>query len=121
MRIGELSETTGVATRLLRYYEEQGLISADRAPNGYRDYDAAVVDRVTRIRGMLRSGLTTRFIRMLLDMEGVRGDELAASCTRTVAAELRTELAEVEDRIACLERSRDTLQDWLGRTAFAAA
>ena len=39
MRIGELAKRTGVATRMLRYYEEQGLISTRRLDNGYRGYD----------------------------------------------------------------------------------
>jgi DNA-binding transcriptional MerR regulator len=50
MRIGELSQRTGTPRRLLRYYEEQGLIAADRAPNGYREYDERFVDRVLQIR-----------------------------------------------------------------------
>jgi DNA-binding transcriptional MerR regulator len=38
VRIGELAERSNVLPRLLRYYEEQGLLTPDRAPNGYRDY-----------------------------------------------------------------------------------
>jgi hypothetical protein len=34
MLIGELSTRTGVSQRLLRYYEEQGLLSRARDPNG---------------------------------------------------------------------------------------
>ncbi|MGW5867711.1 MerR family DNA-binding transcriptional regulator [Streptomyces sp. NPDC055239] len=51
MRIGELSERTGPPRRLLRYYEEQGLIMAGRAANGYRECDERFVDRVVQIRG----------------------------------------------------------------------
>lgn len=36
MRIGELARTTGVSTRALRYYDEQGLLPAERLTNGYR-------------------------------------------------------------------------------------
>ncbi|WP_440590039.1 MerR family DNA-binding transcriptional regulator [Mycolicibacterium hodleri] len=36
MKIGELAERTGASRRLLRYYEEQGLITPSRAVNGYR-------------------------------------------------------------------------------------
>ena len=60
MRIGELSERTGTPRRLLRYYEEQGLLVPDRTPNGYRDYAERTVDRVLQIRGLLEAGLPTR-------------------------------------------------------------
>ncbi|WP_366525445.1 MerR family DNA-binding transcriptional regulator, partial [Mumia sp.] len=38
MRVGELAELTGVAPRMLRYYEEQGLLVPPRQDNGYRSY-----------------------------------------------------------------------------------
>ncbi|WP_348786498.1 MerR family transcriptional regulator [Leifsonia sp. NPDC080035] len=119
MKIGELSERAGVAPRLLRYYEEQGLLASTRSANGYRDYAEADVATVERIRGLLGAGMTTRLIRMLLDMEGVRGTETAAQCTRTVAGEIADELAGVEDRITCLTRSRDTMRAWLAAAGYA--
>jgi MerR family regulatory protein len=36
MRIGQLAERSGVSVRALRYYEEQGLLEADRTPAGGR-------------------------------------------------------------------------------------
>lgn len=66
MRIGELSERTGTPRRLLRYYEEQGLITAARSPNGYRDYADYLVERVLQIRGLLDAGLPTRIIKQIL-------------------------------------------------------
>ncbi|MBU3065355.1 MerR family DNA-binding transcriptional regulator [Nocardia sp. NEAU-G5] len=36
MRIGALSQRTQTSPRLLRYYEEQGLIVPRRSQNGYR-------------------------------------------------------------------------------------
>lgn len=118
MKIGEVSRRTGVAPRLLRYYEEQSLISAERSSNGYRDYPEETVERVDRVRGLLQAGLPTRLIRILLDMEGVRGTQLAAECTRIVADEIGRELAGIEDRIACLSRSRDTMRSWLHTAGF---
>jgi DNA-binding transcriptional MerR regulator len=118
MRIGELSRRTGVPTRLLRYYEEQGLIASERSANGYREYAEDDVATVQQIRGLIGAGMTTRLIRMLRDMEGVRGTATAAQCTRTVAAEVAEELAGVEDRIRCLSRSRDTLRSWLAAAGF---
>ena len=41
MRIGELAQRTGVTTRALRFYEDQGLLTARRSANGYRVYTRA--------------------------------------------------------------------------------
>ncbi|MEF9982479.1 MAG: MerR family transcriptional regulator, partial [Glutamicibacter sp.] len=60
MRIGELANRTGVPTRMLRYYEEQGLITPLRLENGYRDYDEYLVERVLKIRRLLDSGVPSR-------------------------------------------------------------
>lgn len=66
MRIGELAERTNVPTRLLRYYEEQGLLTPDRAATGYRDYAESLVDRVVQIRGLLDAGPLTKIIKQIL-------------------------------------------------------
>lgn len=65
MQIGELAERTGVSRRMLRYYEQHGLLHARRGRNGWRDYDDAAVDRVRLIADMLRSGLTVDGVRRL--------------------------------------------------------
>ena len=57
MRIGELARRTGVSTRLLRYYEEQGLMVPQRSANGYRDYSEEFVDQIAQIRSLLDGGL----------------------------------------------------------------
>ncbi|MFE3023939.1 MerR family transcriptional regulator [Nocardia tengchongensis] len=64
--IGELSRATGVPARLLRYYEEQGLLVPQRDSNGYRSYPETAPARVGRIRELLAAGLPTRDIRALL-------------------------------------------------------
>ena len=46
MRIGDLAEHTGASVRSLRYYEEQGLLLADRTPSGQRTYDDDAVDDI---------------------------------------------------------------------------
>ena len=66
MRIGELAERTDTSRRLLRYYEEQGLIRVRRCDNGYRDYDERLVDQILHIRGLLDAGLPTRIIKQIL-------------------------------------------------------
>lgn len=119
MRIGELSRRTGVTTRLLRYYEEQGLLAPARAGNTYREYDEADVARVERVAGLVRAGVPTRLVRVLLDLEDVADEDVAASCPRAVAEMLTEELAGLDARIACLTASRRTLHDYLVRTEHA--
>ncbi len=116
MKIGDLSERTGIPTRMLRYYEQQGLIEADRTPNGYRSYDDSDVERATRVRGLIQAGLSTRMARVVLDIE--RQCELATppECTRALAEELAEELVTLEDRVACLTKSRDAVAQYLERT-----
>ncbi|SRR5690625_1368036 len=116
MKIGELARRTGVAPRLLRYYEQQGLLTASRAANGYREYTEDDVARVERVAGMVRSGVPTRLVRAILELEGVRSAELAQTCSRGVAEQLAEELADLESRIACLTRSRDTIRGFLAQT-----
>lgn len=66
MRIGELASQTGVSVRILRHYETRGLLTSQRLANGYRDYPAHVVERVTWIRDLLACGFGTREIRAFL-------------------------------------------------------
>lgn len=66
MRIGELAQATGVSARSLRYYEEQGLIRSTRTPGGWRDFDAAMVERVVMIQHLLAAGLCSTTIGELL-------------------------------------------------------
>ncbi|CAM5437049.1 MerR family transcriptional regulator [Streptomyces aurantiogriseus] len=113
MRIGELSERTGTPRRLLRYYEEQGLLAADRAPNGYRDYPEGCVDRVLQIRGLLASGLPTRIIKQILPcINDPRAIHVSDPTPETIAT-LEDERRRMTDRIECLLRSRDAISNYL--------
>jgi DNA-binding transcriptional MerR regulator len=51
MQIKELARATGVDVETIRYYEKQGLMPAPaRRDNGYRDYAAAHLERLSFIR-----------------------------------------------------------------------
>ncbi|MFH8367608.1 MerR family transcriptional regulator [Streptomyces sp. NPDC018031] len=113
MRIGELSERTGTPRRLLRYYEEQGLIVADRAPNGYRRYDEYNVDRVMQIRGLLDAGLPTRIIKQILPCLDKPRAIHFPDATPEMLATLEHERDRMDQRIRCLERNRDAIAEYL--------
>ncbi|MFI2363232.1 MerR family transcriptional regulator [Promicromonospora sp. NPDC019610] len=115
MKIGELATRTGVTTRLIRYYEQQDLLEADRAANGYRTYTEAHVERVSRVAGLVQAGIPTRLVKILLDAEDAAERE-DPTCPREVAQQLATELVGVQARIDCLTRSRDSIRRFLTAT-----
>jgi DNA-binding transcriptional MerR regulator len=115
MKIGELSERTGVPARMLRYYEEQDLLHPERTDNGYRWYGEPAVYRVQQIRGLLDSGLTTEIIRGILPfLTEPDGIHLPAAClTAETAGLLRREAERLQQRIDCLIRNRDAIRGYL--------
>lgn len=66
MRIGEVSARAGVSPRALRYYEEQGLLDAERSVSGQRHYDDGAVDRVQLIQRLYAAGLNSQTVGELL-------------------------------------------------------
>lgn len=119
MKIGEIAARTQVAPRLIRYYEQQGLLDADRAANGYRAYTDEHVERVTRIAGLVQAGIPTRLVKVLLEAEDAEARGVP-SCPAEVAELLAAELVPLECRIACLTRSRDAIRSYLARTRHQA-
>ncbi|MFF2352447.1 MerR family transcriptional regulator [Kitasatospora sp. NPDC058115] len=97
MRIGELAALTGVSVRLLRYYEEQGLLEARRPEGGHRRYGEDAPAVVRNIRALLGAGLSTGAIRDVLPCVG--GDGAVAPCMLEV----------LEQRLDLLDRQLLTL------------
>ncbi|UGT62692.1 MerR family transcriptional regulator [Nocardia asteroides] len=113
MRIGELAKRTGVPPRMLRYYEEQGLIAPRRLGNGYREYDEYLVDRVMKVRGLLDSGIPTRIIGDLLPCLGRPKDIVVSDPDPELRETLVRECERMTERIAFLEHNRDALERYI--------
>ncbi|WP_327139444.1 MerR family transcriptional regulator [Nocardia sp. NBC_01327] len=115
MRIGELARRTGVSERSLRYYGEQGLLPADRTPGGQRDYPERAVDRVIHIQELFAAGLNSRKIFEILpcmrDSDGGANER----ATPELVDELRAERNRIDQTISDLLRSREVLDDVIGR------
>jgi DNA-binding transcriptional MerR regulator len=110
--IGELAQRTGVSQRSLRYYEQQGLLSAQRDACGYRRYGPDSVRAVARIRALLAAGLSTDVIRDVLPCV-VEGDPIEMDLCPDLVRTIRRELAELDARIGQLQCSRSTLAGYL--------
>jgi MerR family transcriptional regulator, redox-sensitive transcriptional activator SoxR len=58
LTIGEVSRRSGVAASALRFYEQRGLITSERAGSGHRRYPRPVLRRIAFIVFAQRIGLT---------------------------------------------------------------
>lgn len=117
MRIGELSRRTQIPIRMLRYYEERGLLTPQRAPSGYRHYQEADVEQATLVSSLVRSGLPTRLILPLLrdkQLNPMDGDETDDGDDDLVAL-FAAEFARLDSQVKCLSLSRNAVQQHLRR------
>ena len=113
MLIGELAERAGTSTRTLRYYEEHGLVRADRTANGYRRYDESELRVVEEIRALLGVGFGLDDIRPFVACLRA-GNSAGHVCPDSVAV-LRRKLAEVEEYLDQLSAVRDRLRGQLAQ------
>lgn len=66
MNIGDAAERSGVSAKMIRYYEEIGLIKSARRANNYRDYDASDVSVLKFIRRTRDLGFSLEEVSNLL-------------------------------------------------------
>ncbi|RON81766.1 MerR family transcriptional regulator [Pseudomonas fluorescens] len=110
MRIGELAQASAVSRDTLRFYEQRGLIAAQRSANGYRDYPPEMLQLVLYIKTAQRLGFTL----------GEIGNSVAAlwnapSPENAVVQLLRDKLQLIETRMSELDVLRQELQQRLGQ------
>src|SRR3569833_4575993 len=111
MKIGELSRRTGVSVRMLRYYEEQGLLAPQRTGSGYRDYGPAEEEIVRRIKLLGSAGMTLETIQQLLPcVRDTRPDFKPCNDLRRILAQ---QVGLIDQRIETLSRSRTNLDGFL--------
>ncbi|MFI9466079.1 MerR family transcriptional regulator [Streptomyces sp. NPDC052492] len=110
MRIGEMARRAGVSVRALRYYEEQGLLPAERGPGGQRHYPGSAVDRVGLIRQLFAAGLASRSVREVLP------SVYSGSVPPGLVEHLESERARISERIADLTAARDRLDGVIANT-----
>ncbi|HEY1095332.1 MAG TPA: MerR family transcriptional regulator [Glycomyces sp.] len=121
MRIGELSERTGISRRMLRYYEETGMLIPDRCANGYRNYAEGSVDKALQIRGLLETGMPTRVIKQVLPCLKQPGVIHVYDATPETLHLLERELEGMSERIATMSRNRDAIARYIDTVHAAQA
>ena len=110
LTIGQVSARSGVAPSALRYYEQQGLVSATRTPGGARRYPRTVLRRLAFIRAAQNVGLSLGEIRAALDTLPADRPPTARDWAR-LSAGWR---ARLDEQIAALVQLRDGLDSCIG-------
>ncbi|SDE27994.1 Cu(I)-responsive transcriptional regulator [Belnapia rosea] len=107
MNIGQASAASGVSAKMLRYYEEIGLLpKAARTGAGYRVYSAKDVNTLRFIRRARDLGLSIERIKLLVGLWQDR--ERSSADVKRVAIE---HVAELDAKILELTAMRETLQE----------
>lgn len=114
MRIGVLADASGVSTRSLRYYEDQGLIRSERTTGGWRDFDDSMVERVIMIQHLYAAGLSSATIGELLPCLQAPPAERTGVMEQLLAKEVERLEAKRRD----IDRELETLQALRTETAL---
>jgi DNA-binding transcriptional MerR regulator len=110
LRIGEVARGAGVSVRAVRYYEQQGLLRAERSPSGQRLYQQEAVALVRFFQQMYAAGLTSQRIAELLpcwDAGHTDADQRAM---------LRAERDRIQAKVDDLQAALDRLDEVIGIT-----
>ena len=110
LTIGDVSRRTGVAASALRFYEDGGLIQAERTSGGQRRYRRDVIRRVSFIRVAQQVGLGLDEIGAYMSALPDRRTPDRSDWER-VATSWRPRL---DEQIALLERLRERLAGCIG-------
>ncbi len=103
--IGALAQRAGVGVQTVRYYERNGLLVPHaRLASGYRQYGELELSRLRFIRRAQTLGFTLKEVRQLLALSAQRD-------VSRVKRSAQAKLADVEARIAALQKIRDGLAE----------
>ena len=111
MTIGELSKRTEVSIRMLRYYENEGILKPRRTASGYRDYTPNELLTVERIKLLSSTGMTLVTIKQFLPC--IRGEEPVFEPCDELRTVLREQISLADMKINELAKSREVLDSFL--------
>lgn len=105
MNIGQASKASGVSAKMIRYYEQTGLIpKADRTGSGYRDYSDTDVHMLRFIRRARDLGFSVAEIGDLLELwrDETRQSAEVKRLAQGHVEELERKIAGLQDMVQTL-------------------
>lgn len=67
MKIKQVEELVGITSKNIRFYENQGLLTPERAENGYREYHEQNIETLKKIKLLRKLGISVEEIRAVLN------------------------------------------------------
>jgi len=109
MTIGQAAEASGISRKMIRYYEETGLLPpARRSESGYRYYDQAAVEQMQFIRRARDMGFSLERVGQLMSLW--HDDKRHSADVKALAQQY---IAELDENIAQMQAMRNELHDWV--------
>ena len=104
MNIKDAARHSGLPAKTIRYYDEIGLVTPPRDPNGYRAFQETELHQLVFVAHARALGFTIEDCRALLLL--YEDDQRASADVKRIAKE---HLKQIEAKISDLQTMRDTL------------
>lgn len=111
MNLAKVAALTQISPRMLRYYEELGLIHPLRTANHYRFYSQKDIEDIHKIKVLNDAGMHLKDIKLLLPCFDL-GEEKFTLCP-IAKHTLNIELKNISEKISKLKQSEDLLKSFL--------
>jgi DNA-binding transcriptional MerR regulator len=114
MLIGEFAAEVGVTPRMLRHYEDTGLLApAERDANGYRLYAEEQLPRARQIQALLAAGMPTTLVHTLLETLTDAGGIYPEHVDPDTVGAVESEWERMCRCVDCMAARRDALRSYL--------
>jgi MerR family mercuric resistance operon transcriptional regulator len=104
LTIGALAATAGVGVETVRYYPRRKLLETPRAPNGYRRYGEAHIERLRFIKRAQAIGFTLGEVAELLSLNDSRDHKIARALANEKIRDIEARIAELDLMAGSLRR-----------------
>ena len=110
MNIGQASERSGISPKMIRYYEQIGLLdTAKRSNSGYRIYSNQDIKNLCFLRQARDLGFSSKQMKELLNL-WTNTDRKSAAVQKLTLTDIHTlnrKIAQLQDMVSLLQISAD--------------